>query len=130
MTTRQVPERAEGEHGIRPGEYRLPESTHLGKVRLQVADLGRSIAFYEKVLGMRVIRRKPDSACLGPHGEDREIVHLRQLDSARPVPRRGLLGLYHFAILLPDRASLGRFVAHLAKIGERRGGRRTRAPAG
>jgi catechol 2,3-dioxygenase len=121
MTTRQVPESAEGEHGIRPSDYRLPESTHLGRVRLQVADLNRSIAFYEKVLGMRVIRRKPDSACLGPYGEDREIVHLHQLASARPVPRRGLLGLYHFAILLPDRASLGRFVAHLAEIGERAG---------
>jgi catechol 2,3-dioxygenase len=86
-------------------------------VRLQVADLDRSIAFYETVLGMRVIRRNVDSASLGPHGEDREIVHLRHLSSARPVPRRGLLGLYHFAILLPDRASLGRFVAHLAEIG-------------
>jgi len=86
-------------------------------VRLQVADLDRSIAFYEQVLGMRVVRRTEDSAGLGPHGEDREIVHLHQLASARPVPRRGLLGLYHFAILLPDRASLGRFVAHLGQIG-------------
>jgi catechol 2,3-dioxygenase len=87
-------------------------------VRLQVADLERSLSFYERVLGMRVIRRTHDSVSLGPHGEDREIVHLRQLRSARPVPKRGLLGLYHFAILLPDRASLGRFVAHLAAIGE------------
>jgi len=105
------------EHGVRPKGYRLPEETHLGRVRLQVADLERSIAFYEQVLGMRVIRRDDDSAALGPHGEDREIVHLRQLRSARAVPRRGLLGLYHFAILLPDRASLGRFVAHLGAIG-------------
>ena len=107
MTTRQMPERAEEQRGIRPREYRLPESTHLGRVRLQVADLDRSLVFYEQVLGMRVIRRAGDSVSLGPHGEDREIVHLRQLRSARPVPRRGLLGLYHFAILLPDRASLG-----------------------
>ena len=121
MTTRQVLEKAEDQHGIRPGEYRLPESTHLGRVRLQVADLDRSLAFYENVLGMRVIRRTPDSVGLGPYGEDREIVHLRQLVSARPVPKRGLLGLYHFAILLPDRASLGRFVAHLAEIGARAG---------
>src|SRR4051812_1105647 len=104
-------------HGVRPGGYRLPESTRLGRVRLQVADLDRSISFYEKVLGMRVIRRSDDSASLGSHGEDREIVHLRHLRTARPVPRRGLLGLYHFAILLPDRASLGRFVAHLGEIG-------------
>jgi catechol 2,3-dioxygenase len=107
----------EGATGIRPPDYRLPESTHLGRVRLQVADLDRSIAFYEEVLGLRVIDRSADSARLGPHGEDREIVRLHQLASAKPVPRRGLLGLYHFAILLPDRASLGRFISHLADIG-------------
>jgi catechol 2,3-dioxygenase len=33
------------------------------------------------------------------------------------MPRRGLLGLYHYAILLPDRASLGRFISHLAELG-------------
>jgi catechol 2,3-dioxygenase len=118
MTTRQMPEAANEKRGIRPKEYRLPESTRLGRVRLQVADLERSLSFYDRVLGMRVIRRTADSVSLGPHGEDREIVHLRQLRSARPVPKRGLLGLYHFAILLPGRASLGRFVAHLAAIGE------------
>jgi len=121
MTTRQLPETAAEQRGIRPREYRLPESTHLGRVRLQVADLERSLLFYERVLGMRVIRRTADSVNLGSHGDDLEIVHLRQLRSARPVPRRGLLGLYHFAILLPDRASLGRFVAHLAELGVRAG---------
>jgi catechol 2,3-dioxygenase len=121
MTPTQKPASADPQKGIRPRGYRLPESTHLGRVRLQVADLERSLKFYEDVLGMRVIARTADSVSLGPHGEDREIVHLRQLPSARPVPRRGLLGLYHFAILLPDRASLGRFVAHLASIGTRAG---------
>ncbi|HEY8850632.1 MAG TPA: VOC family protein [Gemmatimonadaceae bacterium] len=117
MTTGQMPAKAGEQNGIRPKGYRLPESTHLGRVRLQVADLDRSLLFYENVLGLRVINRTADSVNLGPHGEDREIVHLRQLSGAKPVPRRGLLGLYHFAILLPDRASLGRFVAHLAEIG-------------
>src|SRR6202171_4696403 len=112
-----MPVSADEQKGIRPKGYRLPEATHLGRVRLQVADLDRSLLFYEKVLGMHVIHRTADSVRLGPHGEDREIVHLRHLSSARPVPRRGLLGLYHFAILLPDRASLGRFVAHLSEIG-------------
>jgi len=112
---------ADEQHGVRPKGYRLPEATHLGRVRLQVADLARSLSFYEKVLGMRVIRRTSDSVSLGPHGDDREIVHLRQLTGARSVPKRGLLGLYHFAILLPDRASLGRFVAHLAEIGAQAG---------
>ena len=117
MTTKQMPARTDEQKGIRPKGYRLPESTHLGRVRLQVADLDRSLLFYESVLGMRVLKRTADSVSLGPNGEDREIVHLHQLSSAKPVPRRGLLGLYHFAILLPDRASLGRFVAHLAETG-------------
>src|SRR5215212_2433260 len=103
--------------GIRPRGYRLPESTHLGRVRLQVADLDRSLQFYEQVLGLNVIKRDGDTLSLGSHGDNHEIVRLHQLRTARPVPRRGLLGLYHFAILVPDRASLGRFVAHLAEIG-------------
>src|SRR6266550_995638 len=121
MTTKQKAVSADEQQGIHPKGYRLPQSTHLGRVRLQVADLERSLVFYEKVLGLRVIRRTADSVSLGPFGEDREMVHLHQLKSARPVPRRGLLGLYHFAILLPDRAALGRFVAHLAEIGAHAG---------
>jgi catechol 2,3-dioxygenase len=108
-------------HGIRPKNYRLPEATRLGRVRLQVADLERSLLFYERVLGFRVIERSADSVTLGPHGDDHEIVELRQYRSARPVPQRGLLGLYHFAILLPDRPALGRFIAHLAEIGANAG---------
>jgi catechol 2,3-dioxygenase len=107
--------------GIRPRNYRLPEETRLGKVRLQVADLDRSILYYERVVGLRVIARSAETATLGPHGDDREIVELRKNAAARRVPQRGLLGLYHFAILLPDRASLGRFVQHLAEIGVRAG---------
>jgi len=109
------------ERGIRPRGYRLPGETRLGKVRLQVADLDRSLRFYERVLGFRVIARSADKTTLGPHDDDREIVELCRLAGARRVPDRGLLGLYHFAILLPDRAALGRFLAHLADIGERAG---------
>jgi catechol 2,3-dioxygenase len=49
------------------------------------------------------------------------IVELEEQPAVRPVPRSGRLGLYHFAILLPDRASLGRFVAHLAELGVQAG---------
>jgi catechol 2,3-dioxygenase len=104
--------------GVAPSGYRLPDSAHIGRVRLQVADLRRSIAFYERTLGLRVIREAKGSAELGPHGDDSVLLELRERPDARPVPRRGLLGLYHFAVLLPDRASLGRFIAHLAELGE------------
>jgi catechol 2,3-dioxygenase len=114
MTTTEHTPRA---YGIAPSGFRLPDATHLGRVRLQVADLDRSIAYYETVIGLRVLDRAGDVATLGPHGGSNVIVELRAKPGVRPVARRGQIGLYHFAILLPDRASLGRLIAHLAAIG-------------
>ncbi len=108
-------------YGIAPSGYRLPADIRLGPVTLQVADVDRSVAYYRDVLGLRVAEQTLGRATLTAHGEDRPIVVLHEKQGATPVPRRGRLGLYHFAILLPDRAALGRFVAHLAQIGERAG---------
>ena len=102
--------------GIQPPGYRLPDAAHVGLVRLQVSDLTASSLFYTRVLGFRVIRREAAVAALGPQSGP-AVIELHEQRTARPVPRRGLIGLYHFAILLPDRASLGRFVAHLVEAG-------------
>ena len=110
-----------GSYGEAPSGYRLPEGTRLGRVRLQIADLARSLAFYEETLGMRALRRDGSIAVLGPQRDDTPLVELHERPGARPAPRRGRLGLYHFAILLPDGAALGRFVRHLGEIGERVG---------
>ena len=104
-------------YGLAPNGYRLPAETHLGTVHLQIADLERSLAWYERVLGLHVAKRTAGSAALTAHDDDKVLVELHQRAGARPVSRRGRLGLYHYAILLPDRASLGRFLAHLATIG-------------
>lgn len=109
-----------GSYGQAPTGYRLPDATRLGAVRLQVADLTRSLAFYERTLGLRVIAREGTRAVLAANGDDRVLVELVERKGARPAGR-GLLGLYHFAILLPDRASLGRFVQHLSEVGARAG---------
>ena len=107
--------------GVPPPGFRLPDATHVGRVHLQVSDLARSIAYYEKVLGLRVLESDAANAKLAAHGDDRVVLELTERPGARPVPKRGLLGLYHFAVLLPDRASLAKFVIHLANIGERAG---------
>jgi len=112
---------AERGYGIAPPGYRLSAAIRLGAVTLQVADLERSIAYYRDVLGLRVADRSADDAVLSADGGDAPLVVLRERKGAAPVPRRGRLGLYHFAILLPDRAALGRFVAHLTALGERAG---------
>jgi catechol 2,3-dioxygenase len=105
------------DYGVAPGGYRLPDATRLGPVKLQVSDLARSVAYYENVIGLRTISRGEGNARLGAHGEDTMLVGLRELPGAQPVPRRGRLGLYHFAILVPDRAVLGRFLRHLVSLG-------------
>ena len=105
------------EIGIRPPGFRLPYSTHIDAVRLQVADVDRSVEYYQTVLGMQVLNSADGRADLGVKADSRALIKLVEKRGARPVPRRGLLGLYHFAVLLPDRPSLGRFVAHLGEIG-------------
>jgi catechol 2,3-dioxygenase len=103
---------------VAPSGFRLPADLRLGVVRLQVANLDRSAAYYERVLGLRVLESGPERATLTPQGGETALIELNELRGATPVPRRGRLGLYHFALLLPDRPSLGRFVAHLGALGE------------
>src|SRR5437868_1723617 len=110
-----------GSYGQPPSGYRLPDATHLGGVKLQVGDLSRSLAYYEETLGLAVQRREGPLAILGAHGDTRPLVELHERRGARPAPPRSRTGLYHFAILLPDRPSLGRFLLHLAGTHARAG---------
>ncbi|MEO7986721.1 MAG: VOC family protein [Gemmatimonadales bacterium] len=86
-----------------------------------MADLERSLEYYRQILGLRVMDQTADSAVLGTEDGTTPLVTLRERRGATPVPRRGRLGLYHFAILLPDRPALGRFLAHLAATGTQAG---------
>ncbi|MEQ1691293.1 MAG: VOC family protein [Gemmatimonas sp.] len=110
-----------GSYGIAPPDHRLPDATQLGTVHLQIADLTRSIAYYTDVIGLRVLQQGAAQAILGAQDDRRSLIVLHELSGARPVPPRGRLGLFHVAILLPDRASLGRFLTHLAERGEHPG---------
>jgi catechol 2,3-dioxygenase len=105
-------------YGIAPPGFRLGPGTGLGLVRLQVSDLERSLDYYGRVLGLRVLESTDDQASLGAAGGETPLIELRERPGASPVPRGGRLGLYHYAILLPDRAALGLFVRHLKALGE------------
>jgi catechol 2,3-dioxygenase len=102
--------------GIEPRAYRLPRQARIGRVRLQVSDLTPSIAYYTDVLGFTAAVRDGAIAELATT-DGVPLVELHERKGIRPVPRRGRIGLYHFAILLPDRQALGRFVTHLAEVG-------------
>lgn len=107
--------------GAAPAAVRLPEASHVGGLTLQVSDLPRSLAFYRDLLGFRLLDAAGDRARLGVPGGETPLVTLRAVPGTTPAGRRGAFGLFHFAILVPDRASLGRFVAHLAANGLRAG---------
>lgn len=99
----------------------LPESTHIGHATLQVGDLERSLAFYRDVIGFREIRRttvdRVRAAELGAEGDEVGWLELREKPGAARVPRGGLLGLYHCAVVLPSRADLGRFFVNAVNHG-------------
>jgi catechol 2,3-dioxygenase len=85
--------------------------TQIGLVALNVADLRRSLQFYTEVLGFAVIDRAAHAAALGA-ADTQTLLTLHELPGARPKPREAT-GLYHFAVLLPSRADLGRAVQRL-----------------
>ncbi len=86
---------------------RLPAETTVGPIHLRVAELERAVAFYRDVLGLRPQPQAADAATVTLHGLDgRALVTLSTGPGVRPRPPRST-GLYHFAILVPDRASLG-----------------------
>jgi catechol 2,3-dioxygenase len=89
----------------------IAATTRMGPVRLSVADLERSIAYYGDALGLAVLGRADGVVTLG--AGVRELLVLEEVPGA--VPSDGYPGLYHFALLLPERADLARFLAHAAR---------------
>ena len=83
----------------------------MGAVDLTVADLERSLAFYEQEVGLRTRERGSGRAALGT--VERELLLLTEEAGARPA--RGHTGLYHFALLVPERPDLAGWLAHAAR---------------
>ena len=89
--------------------YRIPATTRLGYVHLTVNSLEREIAFYTRVLGMKLHWLEGAEAALGTEAE--VLLRLSEVPSARRVEHT--TGMYHFAILYPSRKELARAIARL-----------------
>jgi catechol 2,3-dioxygenase len=87
-------------------------NTRLGVVHLTVSNLNRSLAFYERVIGLHIHGRADGVARLGAGGAD--LLTLTEQPGAR-THLRGHTGLYHFAILVPSRLELARALRRMAE---------------
>ncbi|BDP44004.1 glyoxalase (plasmid) [Deinococcus aetherius] len=106
--------------GVNAPHHTLPGTIRLGLVTLQIADLGASLDFYTRVIGFTLHEQGEGGgqyfARLGtPDGQ--VLLELREKRGVRYAPHRGRLGLYHFAVLLPTRADLARFLRHAQGLG-------------
>jgi catechol 2,3-dioxygenase len=95
----------------------IPPDTSVGKVRLRVSDLDDLTAFYERVVGLEAVEHGGDITRLGPAGGE-PIIELVGTPDAPRAPSFST-GLFHLAILVPDRAELARSLQRLAGAGWR-----------
>lgn len=89
--------------------FSINPATQIGHVALSVANLDNQIAFYQQVLGFVQHWRDGNEAGLGAGGPD--LLRLVEKPGARRYHR--VTGLYHFAVLFPDRRQLARAMARL-----------------
>ncbi len=114
MDAPRDPEEVEAAGSPVSGE--ISPATTVGAVHLTVTDLERSLEYYRQAIGLTVLDESAGRAVLGvgsPEGDSRELLVLHENRDA--TPGRGYSGLYHFALLLPERHDLARWLAHAAR---------------
>ncbi len=94
---------------------RIDPQTRLGAVRLTVRDLDGMTGFYERTVGLRVLAREHDAARLGAD-DGAPLVELLHRPAAVPRPG-GTTGLFHLALLVPDRAALAAAIRRVTESG-------------
>ena len=111
MSERHAPSPASGSASLSEPIAALPPETTVGPVTIRVADLDRSVRFYQEVLGFRPAAGANGLTALGAGGPP--VLLLKQVPGARPARR--FSGLFHFAILVPSRPALGHALRRLAE---------------
>ncbi|MFS0864809.1 VOC family protein [Fredinandcohnia sp. 179-A 10B2 NHS] len=94
-------------------KFQRPPYTFVGIVDIKVMDLERSLEFYQNIIGFQILEKSERKVLLTADGKN-PLLSLEQPEGITPKePRK--TGLYHFAILLPTRADLGRVLYHLVQ---------------
>jgi catechol 2,3-dioxygenase len=95
----------------------MAESAHpqtfIGHIHLKVSDLNKMVAFYRDVLGFEVMMQIPGAAFLSFGGYHHHLGMNTWESAGGQPPPPNATGLYHFAILYPNRKELARAVKRL-----------------
>jgi catechol 2,3-dioxygenase len=106
------------DEGNKNGFEPLDKRVTIGHVHLKVSDLERSVKFYSEMLGFQLTARLGKHAAFLSAGGYHHHIGLNTWESAGgPPPPAGATGLYHFAILMPDRKELARALSRLIEAG-------------
>ena len=93
----------------------IAPATTIGEIQLLTGNLERLGRFYQEQLGFHLLEEGKDRIVLG--AGSRRLITLVGKAGAQPRSQKGMTGLYHFAVLLPDRRSLARLLVHMAENG-------------
>src|ERR1051326_633843 len=103
-------------------QFKIDNSMKIGYVSLNVSDLQASVQFYESILGFQVISRpSPERVLLSGSNNSRYLIELLRTEELSDNNSRSdssvitnRAGLYHFAVLLPERKYLADMLRNLA----------------
>jgi catechol 2,3-dioxygenase len=107
--------------GAAPSAVSIHPETRIGAVRLAVADLDRTTAFYERAIGLAVLDRSAELVRLAASDGGHPLVELAARPGVPPRPRRST-GLFHMAILVPSRLDLALALRRVVDAGWRLSG--------
>ncbi|MEK5037742.1 VOC family protein [Sporosarcina sp. FSL K6-3457] len=93
--------------------YDTDSLPRVGAVHLGVSDLERAVEFYQHMIGFDILTQEANKVTLTADGITPLLLLEEVNDSVERPP--GTTGLYHFAILFPDRSSLANALLHLAE---------------
>lgn len=92
--------------------YHSLQIPHISSIELRVLDLNRSIEFYTKTIGMKLIQASDTQALFGTN--DSVLLTINKIENGHPNHIR-TAGLYHVAYLVPNRKELGAILKHFIK---------------
>jgi catechol 2,3-dioxygenase len=93
--------------------YHQPPIGHVSKVSIQVLNLQKAIDFYTNVIGLSVLSQNEYQVDFSANTQDILLSIVQLKDGIKKQPRT--TGLYHFALLLPNRKELGKMLNHFIK---------------